>query len=328
MEALIAVTYRCNARCHMCNTWQHPSAPEDEIAPADLESLPALDFANVTGGEPTIRPDLPAIVEVLRPKAKRIVLSTNGYYTDRVVGLAERFPELGFRISIEGLPAANDELRGLSNGFDRGLRTLLKLRALGLEDIGFGITVSDRNADDLLELYELAESMGVEFATAAVHNSYYFHKFDNVIEDTERVVANLTTLSRRMLASKRPKDWFRAWFNVGLANYVAGGDRLLPCDMGTDIAFIDPFGRVLPCNAMEASMGTLKERPFDEIWNSEEARAVRERVKSCDSSCWMIGSVAPAMKKNLRIPAAWVLKAKLSGDIPAIRGARENPRSQ
>ena len=33
MEAAVIITYRCNARCHMCNTWQFPTRQEDEISP-------------------------------------------------------------------------------------------------------------------------------------------------------------------------------------------------------------------------------------------------------------------------------------------------------
>ena len=291
MEGLIAVTYRCNARCYMCNTWQFPTRVEDEVTAADLRSLPPLSFANITGGEPFLRSDLAEIVEVVRSKADRVVVSTNGYFTDRIIALAAKYPDLGLRVSLEGLQTANDELRGIKHGFDHGLRTLLRLRALGVKDIGFGITVSDRNADDLAELYELADAMGLEFATAAVHNNYYFHKFDNVIEEKERVAGRLEDTARRLLRTHRPKNWFRAWFNAGLANYVRGGARLLPCDMGTDIFFIDPYGRVMPCNGMDASMGSLKDLSFDEIWASPEARAVRDRVRTCDANCWMIGSV-------------------------------------
>ncbi len=325
MEALVAITYRCNAHCHMCNTWQHPSLPEDELRPDDLKSLPGVAFANITGGEPFLRTDIAEFVEVLQKKADRIVISTNGYFTDRVLALARDYPNLGFRISLEGLPAANDELRGLKDGFDHGLRTLLGLRALGVKDIGFGITLSDRNADDLLELYQLADAMGFEFATAAVHNNFYFHKFDNVIEDQEHVAENLEELARLLLRTKRPKNWFRAWFNVGLVNYVRGGKRLLPCEMGSDVFFVDPFGTVKPCNAMDASMGSLKEKSFDEIWHSREASDVRARVCSCDTNCWMIGSVSPAMKKYVKVPAMWVLKAKLTGELPQIKGIHENP---
>lgn len=319
MEALVAVTYRCNAHCHMCSTWQFPSDLGEELSPHDLGSLPRLTFANITGGEPFLRRDLAEFVELLRSKADRIVVSTNGYFTDRILALARQFPDLGFRISLEGLPGANDDLRGIKDGFDHGIRTLLGLRALGVKDIGFGITLSDRNADDLLELYELADSMGLEFATAAVHNNYYFHKFDNFIEDKERVAGNLEELSRRLLSTTRPKNWFRAWFNCGLANYVRGGERLLPCDMGSDIFFVDPFGNVKPCNGMDATMGSLKQNSFEEIWSSPEAAAVRERVRACESNCWMIGSVSPAMKKHLHVPASWVAKAKLTGRLPELK---------
>ena len=296
----------------MCNTWQHPTQPEQELKPEDLRSLPPLEFANITGGEPFLRDDLEEIVQVLQTKAERIVISTNGYLSEQIVALAKRHPELGFRVSIEGLPAANDELRGLPDGFDHGLRTLLRLRALGVKDIGFGITLSDRNADDLLELYELADAMGLEFATAAVHNSFYFHKLDNTIEQKERAAGSLEELARRLLKTRRPKNWFRAWFNLGLANYVRGGERLLPCGMGTDVFFVDPTGRVMPCNGMEAVMGSLKEQSFAEIWTSEQAQRVRAEVRDCTANCWMIGSVSPAMKKHLRVPATWVLKAKLT----------------
>ena len=318
MEGLIAITYRCNARCTMCNTWQHPSSPAAEVTAADLRSLPPLDFANITGGEPFLRSDIADIVSVVGHKAKRVVVSTNGYYTERVIDLAERFPQLGFRVSLEGLPAANDQLRGLPDGFDHGLRTILRLRSLGRKDIGFGITLSDCNADDLLELYELAEAMGVEFATAATHNSYYFHKFDNAFSDPERVAGRLEELAARLMRTRTPKNWFRAWFNMGLANYVRGGARLLPCNVANDVFFVDPFGEVQPCNGMEASMGSLKQKPFGEIWAGVRAREVRDAVASCSRDCWMIGSVSPAMKRNLRTPATWVLRARLTGTLPAV----------
>lgn len=297
----------------MCNTWQHPTDPNTELRPEDLDSLPHLRFANVTGGEPFLREDIGRFIEVLRTKADRIIVSTNGYLTDRIVSVAQRFPDVGFRISLEGLPSANDDLRGLQGGFDHGLRTLLKLREIGCKDIGFGITVSDRNADDLLEIAELADSTGMELATAVVHNSYYFHKYDNVIQDVSRVAGRFEELAERQLASREPKKWLRAWFNMGLANRVRGNPRLLPCGMGTDMFFVDPFGHIQPCNGMESSMGSLKDKTFDEIWNSQEARTARERVSHCDKQCWMVGSVVPAMKKQIHVPLKWLARSKLAG---------------
>jgi len=298
----------------MCNTWRYPTKQEEEITPGIIEKIPSgLKFLNITGGEPFLRDDIEDIVDVALRKTARLVISSNGYFTDKIAALARKFPSVGIRISIEGLPAANDELRGIKDGFDHGLRTLLELQAMGMKDIGFGITVSDRNAKDMVELYRLSKAMDLEFATASTHNSFYFHKGDNTFKDPEMVAREFEKVSRLLLKEKHPKKWFRSYFNHGMANYVRGGKRLLPCDVGTDVFFLDPFGNILPCNGMDvaAPMGNLRNQTFEEIWNSEHARNVREQVRHCDKNCWMIGSAAPAMKKNIKVPIAWIIQNKL-----------------
>lgn len=209
--ASIIVTYRCNARCQMCNTWKFPSKKEEEIGVDIYEKLPFMKTVNVTGGEPFIREDLEDIINVLRKKTNRLVISTNGYLTERILKLFEKRKDIGIRISIEGLPKANDELRGLKDGFDRGIRTLVELYNMGVRDIGFGITISDRNAKDMIVLYHLSKMMGIEFATAAIHNSFYFHKFDNKFEHPEIAIEELNKLIAELLKSKKVKDWFRAY---------------------------------------------------------------------------------------------------------------------
>ena len=179
-DVSVITTYRCQMRCKMCNIWQNPTKPEEEIKPQDLEILPQLKFANVTGGEPFLREDLEDIVEVLFKKAPRIVISTSGYWVEKTIKLAERFPNIGIRVSIEGLEATNNDLRGREDGFERGLKTLKTLHEMGIKDIGFGQTLSNKNSHDLIPLYNLAKTMNLEFATAAFHNSYYFHKEDNL----------------------------------------------------------------------------------------------------------------------------------------------------
>ncbi len=314
IEGIITTTYRCNAKCKMCNIWKNPSDPEKEWKPADLDSIPyGLKNLNITGGEPFLRKDLKDIIRVLRPKTKRMVISTNGYFTERMLSVAREFPEVGYRISIEGLPAANDELRGLKDGFDHGLRSLLKLNEMGVEDIGFGITVSDRNAKDLLELYELADMMDVEFATAVVHNSFYFHKRDNEVVDKDLVIQEFEKLIDKLLSTRKVKNWYRAYFNAGIINRLKGGARPLPCKMGTDLFFLSPYGDIKPCNGMDYKIGNIKERDFMDIWNSPKAEKMREAVRKCDKQCWMIGSASPAMKENFWEVTKWVMKSKLKG---------------
>ena len=308
--ASLIVTYRCNARCHMCHTWRYPSKRGDEIGIDVYEKLPFMETVNITGGEPFLREDIEDIIKVIKRKTKRLVISSNGFFTERILKVFDRHRDIGIRISIEGLPKANDELRGIKDGFDRGIRTLIKLHHMKVKDIGFGITVSDRNAKDMIELYHLAKMMGLEFASAAIHNSFYFHKFDNRFDHPEIAIEEFRKLIYELLKSSRVKDWFRAYFNYGLINYIKGNPRLLPCEMGFDSFFLDPYGRVLPCNVMEESMGNLKEKTFNEIWSSERAEDVRKMVRQCRRNCWMIGSVSQQMKKYIWKPLTWIIKYK------------------
>jgi len=279
--------------------------------------MPPVNVTNITGGEPLVREDLAELVEVIFKKSKRVCISTSGYYTGRVLKLAEKFPELGFRVSIEGLSQKNDDLRGREGGFDRGLRTLLGLREMGRKDVGFGITVSNNNSKDMLWLYELSKQLGMEFATAAFHNSFYFHKDDNVITNKDEVIDNFRELIERLLKEKKPKSWFRAFFNLGLINYIRENSRMLPCEAGSENFFFDPYGEVLPCNGMEKkywfkSFGNIRDfDSFEELWNSENAREVREYVAKCPKNCWMIGSASPVMKKYIKHPAKWVIQNKI-----------------
>lgn len=272
---------------------------------------------NITGGEPFVREDIEEIVKILLTKTDRIVFSTSGYFSDKIIALAKKYPQIGYRISIEGLSCKNDELRGRAGGFDKGLRTLLELRRLGIKDIGFGITVSNNNSADMLDLYELNRNLKMQFATASFHNSFYFHKYDNKVTNIDEVCGNFDELIQRLMKENSPKSWFRAFFNLGLINYIKGGRRMLPCEAGSENFFIDPYGNVLPCNGMEKScwfdtMGNLNNvETFEDIWNSEQAKAVREKVAHCPKNCWMIGSVSPVMKKYMPNILPWIVKNKL-----------------
>ena len=312
LNGTVIVTYRCNARCNMCSRFKRPSKPEEEISLETIKKLPQMYFTNITGGEPFIREDLKDIVRELYKKSDRIVISTNGFFTDRIIDLCKEFPNVGIRISIEGLEETNNKIRGLQDGFNKGYSTLKKLVEMKHPDVGFGMTVQDANAKDLVPLYKLSDELNMEFATASLHNSFYFVENKNIIHDRLMVAGEFEKLINELLNSNQPKKWFRAYFNHGLINYIFGQKRLLPCDMAFDTFFIDPYGDVMPCNGTKEKevMGNLNEQTWDELWNSEQAEKVRNKVRHCDRQCWMIGSVSPAMHKYIWKPALWVIKHK------------------
>ncbi len=316
-DVSIITTYRCQMRCKMCDIWENPTDKKREITAKELEILPNFKFVNITGGEPFVRRDLEDIVEVMFKKSDRIVISTSGWHTDRIIKMAEKYPNIGIRVSIEGLSQKNDDLRGREGSFDRAMRLLLTLKEMGVKDIGYGCTVSNKNSEDMLWLYKLSRELGMEFATAAFHNSYYFHKDDNEITNKDEVIGNFHKLIEELLKDNSPKSWYRAFFNLGLINYIRGNPRMLPCEAGTANFFIEPYGDVFPCNGLEdrywkESMGNIRNvSSFDELWFSEQAEKVRGLVRTCPKNCWMVGTAAPVMKKYIKHPTSWVVKNKI-----------------
>jgi len=312
MDGILAVTYRCNSRCIMCYTWQHPSKKEEEIQPRDLETFPEVVRLNITGGEPFLRDDLSDILDVVKKKAKRAVISSNGFLTKRTLEVMAKHRDVGIRISFDGIGETHDKVRGVPKAHERARETLKGLKELGIKDLGIAVTISDQNAKDLVPLFKLACEEGVELATATLHNAYYFHKMDNQILDKRQVETEVWKLIREYLKSSHPKNWFRAYFTKGILDHMNGRPRELKCTMATDSFFIDPFGYVRPCNVMDHSFGNIREQPFQDIWGSPQAEEARKQVGCCEQNCWMIGSVGHLIRHRFWVPLFWIMKNKWS----------------
>jgi MoaA/NifB/PqqE/SkfB family radical SAM enzyme len=320
MECAIITTYRCNAKCDMCRIYLNPTKVAEEFNPKILEKLPDnLKRVNITGGEPTLRQDLLDIVTIMLKKAKKVDISTNGYFPERLISIGKKYPQVIFRISAEGLPKLNDDLRGLKDGFDHSLRSIIGLSKVGVRDIGLGMVISGKNKNDLLNLYSLCVMMGINFSTSTLHNSFYFNKTDNIIDnvgDTAKVVQEYIVellKSRRRNIKMKLKDWAKAYVNYGILNHIKGEKRPIPCGAGTELFFLDPYGRILACNGSPEPwiMGNLNDQTFDEIWNSEEAQLVRNKVKNCTRECWMVGSARPAMRSHFISAGYWIFSKKI-----------------
>ena len=320
MQGSLITTFRCNAHCNMCNIWQCPTRPEEEINPEFYKKLPAGLRINITGGEATLRKDIDKIFEILYPKAALLELSTNGYNTEKIVELANKYPNILIRVSVEGLPKLNDDKRGIKNGFDHALRTMLELRKTKCKNIGFSVVISPDNYKDLVPLYELCAALGVELGNSVVHNSWYFHKTDNQITskealaEHEKFVKTLLTSKRHGLKNKL-KDYGRAYFNKSIHRRLRGDNigYRPPCGALKDFFFIDPWGNVSPCNgsAEEWIIGNIKEDSFENIINSPKAKEAAKKVAKCQRNCAFIVTERHNMVRRPWKPIWWVIKNKV-----------------
>lgn len=320
VQGSLITTFRCNAKCNMCNIWQNQTKSEEEIGYRFYEKLPDGLRINITGGEPTLRKDIDDIFRVLYPKSVLLELSTNGFNTDTIVALANKYPNILIRVSLEGLPRLNDSKRGTLNGFDHALRTMLELKKTKCKNIGFSVVISPDNYKDLLHLYDLCVALDIELGNSVVHNSWYFHKDDNVLisEDAlrthEEFVKALLTSKRRGF-KKKLKDYGRAYFNRSIHRRLRGDEPGYRPECGAlkDFFFIDPWGNVSPCNGSseEWVIGNIKEHSFEEIMNSDKAKEMAERVKHCTRNCAFIVTERHDMVRRPWKPIWWIVKNKV-----------------
>ena len=166
------VSFTCNARCVMCDSWKKPSP--DELTLEEIErifrQLPALDFVRLSGGEPFARPDLLEIAHLaqdhLRPL--RLHVTTNGFLTDRIVRFCEqrrtRVP-LQFLISLDGMEAKHNRVRGRDTAWATATATLKALaprrRELRLELAVNQTIVDAEGAADYRRLNAFLKPLGI-----------------------------------------------------------------------------------------------------------------------------------------------------------------------
>ncbi|MBN2071275.1 MAG: radical SAM protein [Candidatus Krumholzibacteriota bacterium] len=314
IDAVTAITYRCDSRCNMCNIWKLP--PGAEMPAAAYTSLPeTLNDVNITGGEPFLRDDIVELVREIHEKAEnpRIVISTNGFQSKKIAHVAPKLlaisKKVGIAVSLDGIGEVHDRIRGVDGGFEKVLETLNQLKRIGYRNVRVAFTAQKENVKHLGAVYDLSRQYGYQFTTSVVQNSeFYFSTSDNQQVDPGDLERELKYVMKKELFSLSPKRWLRAYFYSGVLRYNMAGERALGCRAGRDSVFIDPEGKVYPCLTLEKEMGNLNESSFKEIWNSEKAEKARKAVDSCRLPCWMICTARVSMKRNPIRPIWWILK--------------------
>src|SRR6185437_3281594 len=162
----ISVTDRCNFRCVYCMpaeglpwlpkqdilTYEEIAAIVAQLAPMGLRRL------GITGGEPTIRPNLAALVRMLRavPGIEDIALSTNGV---RLAEMAADLVDAGLdRVNMSADSLRADRIAAIARrnlGFDPRQAALAAERA-GLLPLKINVVVmrgiNDDEIDDFARL--------------------------------------------------------------------------------------------------------------------------------------------------------------------------------
>jgi MoaA/NifB/PqqE/SkfB family radical SAM enzyme len=312
------VTSHCNATCDTCFYWDELNRPGDlewaEIAKLS-QTMPQLTDLWFSGGEPTLRRDLEAIINlfVANNGVRHINLPTNGLKPARIFEIAGRCLEsnpgleLHINIALDGLRDSHDAMRGVPGNFDKAIESARLLRQLKPRfgnrlEVHINTVITRDNLDEILPLAEWIYS-------EKLVDGHYFNLIRGNAKDPglkelgkeklRRIypeIADLQSRYARLLINDRNPiiRWLKRMAYVGtltfhhrtqFANLEGSHKWNMPCTAGETSAVIDFDGRVRACE-MREPVGDLRTTGMDfkVFWESAARKSETKQI-SCDQ-CW------------------------------------------
>lgn len=163
---LLNIHTLCNCRCMMCDIWQRKEGRE--LHPEELNrhraSLISLGVRQVvlTGGEPLLSRQLPALCEFFHSLDIRITLLTSGLLLHKQAALLSSAVD-EIIISLDGPAEIHNTIRGIPRAFEviaRGIQTVRNLNPM--LPIACRTTVQRLNHQHLCATVNAARSLGLD----------------------------------------------------------------------------------------------------------------------------------------------------------------------
>ena len=279
VSLLAELTHRCPLQCPYCS---NPLALEKAAGELDtatwqrvIEEADALGVlqTHFSGGEPTLRRDLPDLVRHAVGLGQYTNLITAAVLLDQAK--VEALAEAGLdhvQISIQDSEPGNaNRIGGYKDGHARKLAVAGLVRAAGLP-LTINAVVHRQNLDHLGAIIELAVDLGAKRLEVA-HVQYYGWALVNraalmpTREQTERSV-ELVEAARARLKGVLVIDYVVPDYYARFPKPCMGG-------WGRQNLNVTPSGKVLPCHAAEGiatlRFDNVKERSLADIWYHGEA---------------------------------------------------------
>jgi MoaA/NifB/PqqE/SkfB family radical SAM enzyme len=309
MNLTISVSYRCNSRCKTCNVWQRPN---DDFTIEEYDRT----FASIgrdaywftfSGGEPTLRKDLPEMVEAAYRHCRPGIINipTNGIQDKIIPARIERVLQAAptsdviVNLSLDGVGEKHDIVRGVKGNFERAMRTYAGLKALKGRyknfTLGVHTVISNFNVDEFENIYafvrdemkpdsfisEIAEER-VELDTVGMGITPPIQKYQPVIERLQEGIRNA-----EFNGVSRITQAFRDRYYDIVKRTLVEKRQVIPCMAGVASAQIAPNGDVWTCCIRAESVGNLREHDYDfrSVWTTSHADELRRSIKAGECYC-------------------------------------------
>jgi len=239
--AVLEVTSKCNLRCKHCYFYEDRNKLEEPETEELIERVRKLKkwgvcYVEVTGGEPTLREDLPSILSEVVRNDMFFYLPTNGVNITNIPTNLLRKADL-ITISIDGDEEFHDRFRGVRGSYKRAVNALKFLQDHGIKPT-ISVTITDDNLEYMEHLIKLGNKYNsdVMFSRVirtggALLNNLLFSREDKVEKDGVKTLGTIRVIQKMLKISKR----------MPMPAYLYG------CDYGRKTFGISPDGRMLYC---------------------------------------------------------------------------------
>ncbi len=278
----LALTYRCNANCSHCYNSRSRNYPEistDQwqmvIDKLWLIGVPHICF---TGGESTLRNDLPKLIDHAKSTGQIAGLLTNGIRLsdpNYLMSLVDAGLD-HVQITLEShIATIHDQMVGVSGAWEKtvqGIRNCLENEIFVMTNT----TLLASNVSNIGETIDFLAKIGVP--TVGCNALIYSGKGRTVgtgIQEHE-LGPVLETVRQRTTSNGQRLIWYTPtqychFDPVQMQLGVKG------CSAARYNMCIEPNGDVIPCQSFYQTVGNILQDPWDEIWNHDLSLWLRER---------------------------------------------------
>lgn len=286
----ISPTLRCNSRCSHCDVWKGKGDSIKELSYREWQKILSDNFFKninalwLSGGEPTLRKDIPEIaVHAINslPRLESITLATNAFspsliknFLQRTLSVAgEKKKYIHLHISLDGPPIIHDTIRGIEGAFSSLQKTVEFVKQLNekypLLGFSFNCVIQEKNLSFLEEIYNIARRLGgnITFNLQETRKSFYHSESIEQIngDDRKKIVGFLTSILNDC-------DVFYRRHYETIICMMQGYPRPHHCETLEATFYVDPDGAVYSCpvayrntklNLLEVSPATAWKKLFE-----------------------------------------------------------------
>ena len=290
----LALTFRCQNNCLHCYTGGPHETPElttDQWKRViDRLHHTGIFLITFTGGEPTLREDLPELLSDSQEKGTVTGLITNGRrlkdkeYVQKLVDAGLDFVQVtleSHHLAIhDSITATDGSWRDMVEGIKNVVPTPVYITT--------NTTLNTHNADSFLDTMEFLHELGVK--TFGCNSLIYSGSAPSIAEEFSLTTDTLKELLPKIQEKARELGMKFMWYTptqycqldpvrLGLGGKSCSAARVNMC--------VGPSGEVYPCQSYFESVGNILKDSWKKIWNHPLCTSIRireyapEKCKEC-----------------------------------------------